>query len=413
MGHGHYPWEYFQNPAIDKPIEAIYADMDAFTYEVLEPDQDLEERLEAFILLPPVSYDGVFLKGLLFSISTDALLKRYPGLKDRFVCIAYSGWISYPWSTQADAYLSVYPNPQREAWYRRTHPERAHLPLIPFETPEYFNPYVPACTSRTERDIDVMCVSRLDGLKNVPMVAEAIKIYRQKYGKRVMLTLLHGWPYDINLKTLSPAQRGEVRKIEACLTHPNEYIQFIPKADYYHRLMNLFAHAQSFVLGSLLEGKNRSLHEAMASDVPVACFEAFNQYARGPAPVLPEGAGLAAPFHAEGMADTLHTILQNRDAFHPRQTYLTHYGRSNFMSTCVDYLPYYREHLPGYTPGQHIHNLWLDLAIQKQYGISFYDFLHGRRHALISARSIQNIAAMAQFYLEAFPRVPVSRGEGV
>ena len=57
MSKGKYPVEYFENPNIDKPIEEIYSDIDAYSGEFFE-DQEIRMHTDLMVILPPLKYEG-------------------------------------------------------------------------------------------------------------------------------------------------------------------------------------------------------------------------------------------------------------------------------------------------------------------------------------------------------------------
>lgn len=382
MGRGDFQRhrQYFTNPTINKPLEEIYADLDAFTQEIFENEPHRFPTLSFYVILPPLFYEGRLIKGLYLSESVDLLNKVFPQIAPVFFSFAYSMWCAYPWSITADAYCKLYNNPSREAWFRKTYPERANKILIPLMDSDFTHEYLIAPRNVKQKDIDVLCVARLSEEKNLSVVAQALKIYRQKYPQHpIRLSLLICRPMDPKKpETLDEHARIEWKKMETILGNPFDYLDVIPEVDYYTEMPNYYSRAKLCIMTSLLEGKNRSILEAMSCNTPVVCFQEYNQYARGDSPVFPEGAGLYASFHPESLADTIYTALQNRGEFKPRQRYLEYWGRKNFFNTCLDSFPYYRENVPGYVPTQAYNNLWLDLALQQNYQMSLYDFLYGR-----------------------------------
>jgi glycosyltransferase involved in cell wall biosynthesis len=352
-------YEYFQDPDIKKPIEEIYSDLDRYTMETYEDDDLTRFTIDLFVLIPPVLYEGVFLKGMLFTQSADMVIRRYPDVQKLFFVMAYSMWSSYPWSALADFYFTCYNNPQRDEWFRSTNKGRGGKVHLPLEDSDYTNEYNMAPLLGLEKDIDVIAVARLHIGKNVPMIAEMIKLYREKYNKPIRLTLVVGKDFDINWSGLDESEKEELRKVEAILEHPNEYIDFVPRTFQISSDPNMksmphyYSRAKVCVLGSLLEGKNRSIKEAMSCNVPVMTFRQFNQYQRNGEPAFPEGGGLYIPeFDVESMADTLHELLENYGDFKPRQQYLRHAGRKKFLNICMDSIPYYENNLPGYKKGE-------------------------------------------------------------
>jgi len=402
MVRGKYPREYFKNPWIDKPIEEIYADLDAYSGEYWEDQPQYHDFIEVYVVLPPLLYDGVFIKGLYLTQAVDLVHSLHPELSEYFHSAAYTFWCSYPWSKQANAFCTVYPNPAREAWFRRTHPELADRVFIPVELSDFTHEYQMAPAPVAERDIDVICVSRMHDVKNLPIVAEALKIYRAKHG-RIRMALLVGKPFDLNFTALDAHELGELRKMQEILIHLQDYIEIVPNVRHV-QMPDWYSRAKVGVLGSLIEGKNRSLLEAMSCNTPVVCFQAFNQYARGPIPAIPEGAGLTAEFDAEALANTLHTVLTDPGELKPRRRFLEHFGRINFLNRCLDSFSYYRERLPDYRAGANHMNPWLDLAIQDNYNLSLYDFLYDKNTTVTRAKTMKGIAELAATYLARFRR---------
>lgn len=380
MGQGNHERlrQYFHNPNVDKPPAEIYADLDAYTYEIFENEPDRFNTVSFFVVLPPLRYEGRFIKGLYLSESVDLLNKVLPQLSQYFFAHAYSMSAGFPWSNTADSYSSIYDNPHRNHWFRQTYPERANKILFSCYDSDFLNEYVIAPKPVNEKDIDVLCVSRLSTEKNIPVIAKALKIYHRKYGKKIKMTLIPGLQNFGGVEQLDSHARQEWKQIEAVLGDPFEYINLVPWADYYQQMPFYYSSAKVGVLGSLLEGKNRFLSEAMSCNVPVICFQEFNQYVRGQDGAFLEGAGLYAKFDPESLADTIYTVLENTTAFKPRLSYLKYRGRKNFFNTCLDSYSYYQDNVPNYVRGQAFNNLWLDLAVQQNYQMSLSDFLYGR-----------------------------------
>src|SRR5579883_1678559 len=153
--------EYYRNSSVQKPIEQIYADMDAFTCEISEGEEELYEEIDLWVPLPPLFYENRFIKGIFFSKATDLLLQRYPQLSEIFHSASISAWSSYPYSNLADIYFTLYQNPSREAWFQKTHPEKANKLLIPLQDADYTHEYFFAPMPGLPKDIDVLYISRL------------------------------------------------------------------------------------------------------------------------------------------------------------------------------------------------------------------------------------------------------------
>jgi glycosyltransferase involved in cell wall biosynthesis len=402
MPRGRYPIEYFANPYISKPIFEIYRDLDDYTGEFFEEEKQLHHAIDFVIPVPPVLYEGRFIKGLFFSQAVEFLNSAFPQLKTFFVSMAHTMWTSYSWSESANAYLTCYHNPLREAWYRDTHPERASKSLIPLQDADYTNERRMRPLPVPALNIDILCISRLHAQKNVPMIARAIKVLRSKHPDRcIRMTLIAGrhGAYDPNRN--SHVERGYLAEIEDILGLPGDYIDFVEHVSHF-QLPSYYSRAGVFVLASLVEGKNRCLNEAMSCNTPVVCFQEQNQFARQGAPLFPEGAGLCAAFDPESLADAIYTVLQERESFRPRYNYLRNNGRRHFVNTCIDAIPYYRSALPNFVPGHHVANAWLDAAVFDNYEVSLHDFIYGRRIGLSMVKGIESIRALIENYLRRF-----------
>ncbi len=381
MGLGNYQRQnqYFNTNQIDKPLEEIYADLDSWTNEIFEQESERFRNVNFSVILPPLMYEGQFIKGLYVSESVDLLNKILPQLSDTFFSIADSLWCSYPWSNTADAYFTLYDNPDRETWFKKNYPQRANKILIPVSHSDFIHEYLIAPQPVAFKDIDVLCVSQLSPVNNLPIIAEALKIYKKKYNKLLKTIFIVEDDFDLNsLHKLSIEAQLEWQKIKNILVNPLDYIQIISRVDYYQERPVYYSRSKICLMGSLLDRKNNSIAEAMSCNTPVICFQAFNQYPRGQDQIFPQGSGLLSKFDPESLADTLHTAFDNLTTFKPRLNYLKYQGRKHFFNTCLDYFSDYSSRIPDYEKGEAYHNLWLDLALQHNYQISLHDFLYGR-----------------------------------
>lgn len=395
---GKYPTEYFMNPDINKPIEEIWADIDAYSGEYFE-DEEYRKHTDFFIVLPPLRYEGRFTKGIFMSQGTDYVYKLFPNISELFVSMAYTMWSSYPWSEKADVYMTCYKYPEREEWYFRTHPDKRDKILIPLQDADFTNEYILAPQFNTKRDIDVLYISRISELKNVPVYIEALKIYEQKYGKKLNAVLITGDRHDN-----AQFQREKiVNEIKQKVGNMEDYVKVI---DYtpYNEIPKYYSRAKFTVLASLIEGKNRTIQESMSCNTPIIVFRDHNKWARGPHEVILPNAGLYVPeFSAESLADTLYDGLTNyKGRFYPRRYYLRFNGRKNFINHCVDSIPYFRENLPEYRPGRLQDNLWLDLAMQDNYQLSFIDFLYGKNPKIQHTKCTEDDHSIVDFFYSRF-----------
>ena len=400
MSRGVPPVEFYHTPHTTKSLADVFASIDAYSAEIWPESTDSYASLSCTIVVPPVFYRGQRLKGILFTHGVDLLLQRLPAVQELFFVLAYGMGPGIPWSTQADGLFTVYANPQRDAWFRAQAPQRAHQLLLPLQDADYLQEYVWS-PKPVGKDIDILCVARLDPVKNLPILAQALKILRSvQPDKPVRATLVVG---NGNWR---PDEQRIVHEMQQILQPLQDYINLLPTVPR-QDMPTLYARARCYVLPSLLEGKNRTLYEAMSCDVPVVCFADLNQHIRGPAANFPQGAGLEAPtFDATSLAQTLAAVLQKPAAFTPRLALLKVAGRRRVVNQLVDAIPYYANALPDFTPGQHYENTWWDVAMQKTYFMSLRDFVYGRRDSAVFAMGLQNIEAMLVPYLRNFGSMP-------
>ncbi len=396
---GNYPYEYFANPNINKPIEEIWKDIDAFSMEVFSEEVKQSTLIDFFIVLPPLQYEGKVSKGIFLSQGTDYIYESYPDIGKIFVSSAFSMWTSYPWSKHADSYCVCYDNPEREAWFRKNNPDRADKILLPLQDADFTNEYFMAPAWNTPKDIDVLCIARLSELKNLETFDRAVKFYHQRYGKKLNAVLVTGSDGSLDF------EQEELRKMREALDgNIANYIEIKDHVDY-GDMPKLYSSAKLVVLPSLLEGKNRVLQEAMACNTAVIAFKDLNKYSRGNSPIFYGGteSGLLVPeFTPEALADTIHWGIINNASFKPRRNYLKYCGRLNFVNKLVDSIPYFKENLPEYTPGALEKNAWVDLAMQDNYQLSFIDFLYGKNNTIQHVRICQDNSFIINFFYSRF-----------
>jgi glycosyltransferase involved in cell wall biosynthesis len=398
MAHGVFPREYISNPHVSKPIEAIYADLNSFTWELFREDSVAHQSVDFTVVLPPLYYDGRFVKGLFFSRGVDYILECLPHLRDLFTSMAYTMFCSYPWANAADAYLACYRNPARQAWYKKTYPDRSRTVFIPLADTDFMDEYRMSPRHGVVKNIDVLCVSRLQDVKNITMISRALKVYRSKYGRRIRMTLVTGHKGGVATECLPAYAREQLTSVRRILGRVESFMEILGFVDHWTQLPEYYSRAKVYVLGSLIEGKNRSIGEALGCNVPVVCFQEFNQYARQGYPILPDGAGLHAIFDPESLADAIHTVLHNERAFSPRLAYLRRNGRRNFLNQCLDSIPHYRKALPHFVPGQHVENAWIDAALHKLYHMELHSFLYRPGPGRARAWGIPGIKRLVQSY---------------
>lgn len=409
MKNNKWPNEYFHNPNINKSIEEIWDDIDGYTFESQFEKEDRREKIDFIIPFPPLKYKGKVLKGAFFSQAVDVIIEKFPRLKEIFFPIANSMFASYPDSNSADAYLVCYENKLKEKYYKEKYPHKKDIVMLPLQDADFTNEYKVSPAFNTPKTVDIFCVTTLYPFKNVPMFASALKAYEKKYKKILKVQYAVGLPdlivkedKTIDYSKLRDDAKNEFKKVEEILGDIPKYIEFFPFVEY-KDLPKFYTRAKCCVLSSLLEGKNRFISEAMSCDTPIIVFKDFNKYARGDYPVFYANSGeYCEEYSPECLADTIHKVLTNQDSYEPRKNYLIHHSRKNFVNTIIDSIPYYSQNIPDYKKGQIQENIWVDLAMQRNYQLSTYDFIYGKNTAIQHVRGMKNISSLVDFFYSRF-----------
>ncbi|MBQ7286950.1 MAG: glycosyltransferase [Candidatus Gastranaerophilales bacterium] len=404
-----WPLQYFHNPIIKKPIEEIWDDIDAYTFEAQYENPQKAEEFDFVVVLPPLKYQGKITKGVFFSQAVDVIIERFPKLTEIFIPIANSMFSSYPHSTHAQAFFTCYENKAKENYYKNKYPDKKDIVMLPLQDADFTHEYKMAPTFNTPKTTDIFCVTTAFPPKNIPVFAMALKAYEKKYGKTLKVKyaigardLIVNEDKTIDCSKLRDDARAELEHAMEVLGDYTKYIEFIPYVDY-KDLPKYYTEAKCCVLASLLEGKNRFISEAMSCNTPIVVFKDFNQYTRGDYPIFFGNSGeYARLFNPEALADAIYKVINNPNDYEPRKNYLKHSGRKNFVNTIIDLIPYYKENLPEYEKGRITDNIWVDLAMQDNYQLSTYDFIYGRNIAIQHVRGISKIESLVNFFYSRF-----------
>lgn len=405
-----WPNHFFHDPHCDMPIEEIWDEIDAYTFEEGYKEEDKKKDIDFVIPLPPLDYGGKRTKGVFYSQGVDVILEKYPRLKEIFFVCANSMFASYPWAKDADAFFTCYKNEKREQHYLAKYPDRKGTYFLPLQDADFLNEYYMAPTFYPERDIDIFCVSTAYPVKNMPMIARAIKEYERKYGvvlkvvyaigSRLCKKLEDGRMDYSEIRYDAKAQLDEVKEILG--GNVEKYIDFYPYIDYAD-LAKYYSNSKCCVLASLLEGKNRFISEAMSCNTPIIVFKDFNKYVRGDYPVFFENSGeYVEEYTPEALADTIRKVIYNIHNYEPRKNYIKYFGRKNFINTITDTIPYFKENIPDFEYGRIHDNVWVDTACQINYQLGYHDFLYGKNSAVSFVRGMDNISSLVEFYFSRF-----------
>lgn len=407
---GKYPFEYLKNPNIQKSVEEIWDDIDSYTGEFFEDDPVNLDRSDLFIPVPPLKYDGIFTKGILMTQCADYILDKYPKIKELFFVGAYTMWSSYSWCDRADLYFSCYENKPREAYHKNKYNNKKDIIFIPLQDADFTDENMMAPAYNTDKTHDIICVATPYEVKNHFIIAKAIKIYEEKYGLKLKSKFIFGTKdakkdrrkcYDFSqLSKITKCIIAEVNHIlDNKMTDYIEIYPFVPVLE----MPKHYSSAKCCVLASLIEGKNRAITEAMACGTPVVLFKQHNQWARGKYPIFPQGSGeLAEEFTPEALADAIHKVINNPQNYNARRNYLKYNGRTNFVNTCINYIPYYKKIIPELEYGRFHDNIWVNLATQDNYQMCFHSFLYQKQHNLNWVQKLENIDFLIKYYYSLF-----------
>ena len=364
-------------------LEEIYEMIDDWTWEGTPGEwSQMTQRNQFFhlteVILPPLRYEGRFIKGILLTQFCDFLLTFYPQVKELFHIISSSGYVGHSWSEEADAIVCFYENVHRADWFQKRYPERSHMKLVTTGEEDWTNELVFTPRPHLEKTYDLITINRIFvDFKNPDFFADVLKTYEKKYNYRLKVLM----PVDLDdLKREQTHNWGIKERYEAFCNQfdtVRDYVHLVPLVDQ-KEMANYYTQSKMYVLTSLLEGKNRSLYEAQFCNIPVICAEEFNQFARGGAPAFAEGSGLYAKYNPESFADTIHELRENYGDYEPRRSILSGFsGRKWCFNQCIDNFEYYRTQLPDYQAGNHFENSWLDLAMHHNYEMGLHQFTYG------------------------------------
>lgn len=393
----------YSNPNTGKPLEEVWSDIQDYSAESFPENEDFfKEKTFFMVVLPPLKYDGKFIKGLYISQGVDCIQELFPNHKELFIPMATSMWSSIPLSEHPDVYLTSYDYPERIEWFKKTYPEKADKTFIPLQDADFLNENFIFPIADIKKDIDVLCISTLYYLKNLHIFAKALKIYHEKYGYKLKTTLVTGGLKE-DFTEREAGIINEMSEAVGGLEKLKEYIEFISFVSYGIEMNTLYSRSKCTVLTSIFEGKNRSLSESICCNTPVVVFKDLCKYTRGKDEIFPENSGIyVEEFTAGALAEKLHYMMEHYKEFTPRRGYLRKNSRLKFLNKCIDSIPYYRENLPEYEPGRIEDNIWVSLAVTENYQMSFMEFLYGENYYLQNAIIHKNLTRIMDFYYYKF-----------
>ncbi len=407
---GKWPESYLSNPNPDKKIEEIWQDLDNYSFEELYSTPKMLHQMRVVVPLPPLLYKNHFVKGFCYTQTPDLIIDKLPDVQKLFHVCANSMTFSYPWSQKADCYFTCYENKKRERYFKKKNPHLKNISYLPLQDADYTNERVMKPVCDLPKVIDVLCLATPFPVKNLPVFAKALKIYEQKYGYRLKViwglgetTITKRPDGSIDYSQTIDYAKKPLQEVDEILDNNiKAYIDFIPYINYW-QLPKYFSLSKCAVLCSLYEGKNRFIHEAMSSNVPVVVFKDFNKFTRAKTPVFfGNGGEYAKSFTPEALADAIHKILINPQAYAPRENYLKYSGRANFMKNVIASMPYYQNNIPDLKEGNLFINKWVNQAMQAKYNMNYENFLYEGNPAISHVVGVENTFKLFKYYYQKF-----------
>ena len=357
----------------------------------------LTYRLMAFIIFPPLFINGILIKGLYFSPCVDILNELYPDLHLYFYSIASSMWFSFPKAKGADAYFSLYNNKLRENYFRKTFPEKNNIELIPLQEADYTNEkhFKPNIFTKYKKNIDLLMISRLDKIKNLDIFFQALKIYRKKYNKYLNAAIVD------NTSDFSDYKHD----IENKYKQYSDYVKFLPPVPI-NKVREYYWRSRIYIFTSLIEGSNRSIKEAVLSDVPVIAFSDYNKEIRGETPIFPDKkiGRLVNNFSAVELADEIDYMINHLNEYSPRKSYIKYMNRIIFADICLKKFAIYRENIYKGKYNSILENKEILKAIKSQYKISYEDFLYDKVPKYTKTVFYKNSFPLFEAYMQKYEK---------
>jgi glycosyltransferase involved in cell wall biosynthesis len=395
---------YFSQPNVKKTAAKRFDDLQRYTGELFEGDPELAAQISFTVVFPPLSWDGVFVKGLCYTQGADFLAKFYPFLSDLFYVVADSQSPALPWAQSADGAFTHYSLPARTRWFAQAQPDLAEeRTFLPFSSAQRVNDRLYVPDSNISRDIEVLCVAPLREEKNLPLLAEGIRAFQKKYRRKTRLTLITDAVLDLQMSALKESERGEMKKLYDLLGFPFDTIEFHTGLIGESTPASLYQRAQVVVVGSLLDTQLHTAYQAMACNTPVIYFDALNAPIRGNESALPTGGALAIDtVSPEALALGLYRVLTGRQSFQPREAVLQQGGVRWFLRQMMAAFADHYQAIPQFDPETLFTNLWIDLAMQQHYQTSLFDFAYGRTPQWSELRGLSAVHRALKGYYQRF-----------
>jgi glycosyltransferase involved in cell wall biosynthesis len=386
---------YSKNWQVSKSLEGIYSDLNAISLENGPPG--------IFPILPPLNYKNQFIKGIMLCSNANWIFDKYLHLIPLFHIISGSQWCSYSNHLLSDGLMIPYDNPERDGWFYKKYPERRQQFILPVHEADWTNERFFKPDNSIEKDIDLLLVSRFQGFKNMELLPKILISYHKKY-KKIKVTIPFKGEGNLNSDELI-CFNNFIQGFREANASVEDYVNFIPQLDR-AEMPKLYQRAKLCILLSLIEGKNRSLHEAMLCNLPVICWKNHNQYARGKQEVFPDGAGeYVSDFSIESFVNTIHWVISNPENYSPRKSYLESFGfsgRKDLLRKCLKPFQYYSDHIPQFLSGDIFSNLWFREAMEDNYNKDLQEYIYTGTHGMTDTFSARDTIAILSSFEEKF-----------
>ena len=154
MPRGWCPEYFYHNPKLEKEktLEKIWEEIQYYSGEFF-PEDTMHYKLQTdfMVPLPPLLYEGKFVKGMFLSEGVDYIHTLFPRINELFFSMAYTMWSSIPYSEKAEVYLTCFNYPEREEWFKKTYPHKKDKIFIGLQDADFTNEYFFAPTWATPK----------------------------------------------------------------------------------------------------------------------------------------------------------------------------------------------------------------------------------------------------------------------
>ena len=130
--------------------------------------------------------------------------------------------------------------------------------IFPLQDADWTNEYTVAPERVLDRDIDLLCISRVHTLKTGPLIARALLLHHRKYPfEPIRMTLIAGKKNAYCSESMSEVERDQYTQIQRILGRPEGFIDFVDSAAHFAELPSYYSRARYYILEDSLGARGR------------------------------------------------------------------------------------------------------------------------------------------------------------